>query len=350
MSLPQSAACWLNVVLLGVAGLATAETRSQAASPIVIAHRGASGYLPEHTEGAKVLAVAQGADYVEQDVVLSRDGVCVVSHDITMQGTTDVARVFPGRARPDGKYYFVDFDWAEIQQVSVLERGHKGGAETAASKMQRRFPGGFHQRVMRLEDEIDLVKGLEVTLERPIGLYVELKQPQWHRSQGNRDLTLEVLGVLQRAGFDSADDRCYIQCFEASPLERLHGELKCPLKLVQLMSGGGRDQKIPSGIDNWRTRLKEVARYAQGVGPAIDMLFEVQGATARSSGLVEAAHEVGLAVHPYTVRRDALPAWTSSIDELHRRLLSELKVDGFFTDFPDLGRRAVDGLVAPTQP
>ncbi len=93
------------------------------ARPIVIAHRGASGYLPEHTEGAKVLAMAQGADYIEQDVVLSKDRVLIVTHDTTMESTTNVEELFPwSRQRADGKFYFADFSWDELRTLSVHER------------------------------------------------------------------------------------------------------------------------------------------------------------------------------------------------------------------------------------
>ena len=119
--------------------------------PVIIAHRGASGYAVEHTEAAKAMAHAQGADYIEQDVVLSKDGQFVVSHDITMEETTDVELRFKDRARKDGHYYFADFAWNEIQQLAMHERTRKG---SDAPSMPGRFPGGAGQRVLRLVDEI----------------------------------------------------------------------------------------------------------------------------------------------------------------------------------------------------
>jgi glycerophosphoryl diester phosphodiesterase len=94
--------------------------------PIVIAHRGASGYLPEHTLAAKAMAHAMGAHFIEQDVVLSRDGTPIVLHDIHLDSTTDVAQAFPGRARDDGRYYAIDFDIEEIRELRVHERTHLG--------------------------------------------------------------------------------------------------------------------------------------------------------------------------------------------------------------------------------
>ena len=93
-------------------------------SPIVIAHRGASGYLPEHTLAAKALAHGMGANFIEQDVVLSKDGTAIVLHDIHLDSTTDVAQRFPGRARADGRFYAIDFDIQEIRQLRVHERTH----------------------------------------------------------------------------------------------------------------------------------------------------------------------------------------------------------------------------------
>lgn len=301
------------------------------AKPIVIAHRGASGYLPEHTEGAKVLAVAQGADYIEQDVVLSRDGVCIVTHDITMQETTDVAARYPQRARADGKYYFVDFDWSEIESLRVVERARP----TGKPYFGERFPGGFQQKLMRLEDELRLIRGLEKTLQRDIGVYVELKGPKWHSEQSRGDLANAVTKVLADFGYHEATDRCYVQCFEEEPLQRLHAT-GCQLPLIQLL-GKLRAGELSAVMESYAT-------YADGIGPALDLLANVDGTSWKSSGVVEAARHAGLVVHPYTVRRDALPKWCNSLDELHRLLITQLQVDGFFTDFPDTGRQAVDQL------
>ncbi len=301
---------------------------------IVIAHRGASGYLPEHTEGAKVLAIAQGADYVEQDVVLTRDGVCIVSHDLTMQDTTDVATAFPNRKRTDGKFYFIDFDWTELQSLRVHER-------RSANQQQvfpNRFPGGFNQRIMRLEDELTMIQGLERSLGRSIGVYVELKGYQFHREQG-KDLASQVLGTLGSMGYRDRDDRCFVQCFEPAALEHLHDDLNCRLKLIELL--GGRAAKV----DAIKERLPKIARYAHGIGPAIELTLDQASERPTSNGLVESARACGLAVHVYTVRKDALPTGCTSLDQLHELLIGQLKVDGFFTDFPDLGRKAVDSLL-----
>ncbi len=314
--------------------------------PIVIAHRGASGYLPEHTEGAKVLAIAQGADFVEQDVVLSRDHVFVVCHDITLQETTDVAERFPDRKRNDGRFYVADLDWAEIQQLAVIERDRT----RASNDGPRRFPGGFHQRLMRLEDELALIHGINQTLQRNVGIYVELKRPTWHREHLKVDMEEMLLAVLTKHGYHDPSTRCFIQCFESESLKHLRHDLKTNLRLIQLMGGTARGT-TGSGVPSdesplWKSMCKEIALYANGVGPAIEMLVERDGDSIRSNGFAEEAHAAGLMIHPYTVRRDRLPTWCSSINELHKILLDDLRVDGFFTDHPDLARAAVDQVHA----
>ena len=324
---------WLVGMFLCV-GAGVANAQETLPKPIVIAHRGASGYLPEHTDSAKALAVAQGADYVEQDVVLTRDKVFVVCHDIHMQQTTDVAQRFPNRARADGAWYFADFDWSEVAQLSVVERRGRDGKQAYS----KRFPDGYHQHLMRLDDELVMLQGLAKTLERDIGIYVELKRPAWHREQMQVDMSQLLLETLTKHGYSKPNDRCFIQCFEHSELKHLKSDLHCQLPLIALM--GGR----PSGsqADKLDAQMMELAGYAYGIGPAIDMLVQVAGGEVTSSGLVEAAHKAGLKVHPYTVRKDELPKWARDVEHLHHMLLKQLKVDGFFTDFPDLGRKAVD--------
>ena len=145
-------------------------------SPIVIAHRGASGYAIEHTEAAKALAHAQGADYIEQDVVLSKDGEFIVNHDITMEETTDVAVLYPKRARGDGRFYFADFEWAEIQTLTMHERTVR---HTDSPALPGRFPFVVGQHVMILVDELQLIQGLNRTTCNIAGLSIELQAPSF---------------------------------------------------------------------------------------------------------------------------------------------------------------------------
>jgi glycerophosphoryl diester phosphodiesterase len=299
-------------------------------APIVIAHRGASGYVVEHTEAAKVLAHAQGSDYIEQDVVLSKDRVFIVTHDTTMDETTDVEEVFPGQAREDGRWYFADFTWEELQKLQMHERTRKNGDQVFAD----RFPGRCGQRIMRLEDEILLLRGLDATTGRNTGLYIELKGAAFHRKEFGESMGAMLLKELERLGIRDRSHRCFIQCFESEELEYLHRECSCPFPLIQLL---GRP------LDE--TGVAKVATYAAGIGPSLELLAtRTDDGGLRSTGLVEQARAKGLKVHPYTVRRETQPRWSGSLKETHRVLVNELRVDGFFTDFPDLSRRAMDEL------
>lgn len=304
------------------------EDGGSAESPIVIAHRGASGYVVEHTEAAKVLAHAQGADYIEQDVVLSKDRVFIVTHDTTMDETTDVEEVYPDRARGDGRWYFADFTWKELQELQMHERTRKSGGQVFAD----RFPGRCGQRIMRLEDEILLLRGLDATTGKKTGLYIELKGAAFHRKEFGESMGAMLLKELDRLGIRDRSQRCYIQCFEPEELEYLHRECGCQLPLIQLL-GRPLDE---AGV-------AKIATYAAGIGPSLELLAtRSEDGGFLSTGLVEQARAKGLKVHPYTVRREAQPRWSESLDETHRVLMNDLRVDGFFTDFPDLARRAVD--------
>ncbi len=296
--------------------------------PIVIAHRGASGYAVEHTEAAKALAHAQEADYIEQDVVLSKDGEFVVTHDITMEETTNVEQRFPDRARVDGRFYFADFAWSEIQQLSMHERVRRGSDQPALS---HRFPNNAGQRVLRLADEIRLIAGLNETTGKQAGLYIELKSPAFHKKEFGYSMGESLLKVLATLGIQNESDRCFIQCFEMEELKDLHERLQCNLPLIQLLG------KRPSDSE-----MKSIALYSKGVGPSLELLASRnENNEIVSTGLVEAARQSGLLIHPYTVRKHQQPRWSKSIDETHRVLINQLKVDGFFTDYPDLGRTAV---------
>jgi glycerophosphoryl diester phosphodiesterase len=315
---------------LAILSLLVQASFERTTKPIVIAHRGASGYIVEHSEGAKVLAHAQGADFIEQDVVMTKDLQFIVTHDITMEETTDVETIFADRCRADGKWYFVDFTWEEIQKLTLHERTRKGSQEQAFAN---RFPGGFGQRVLRLEDEIRLIQGLDRTTGRTTGLYIELKGPAFHRNELSLSMGNELLKLLKRLQIDQAKDHCYIQCFELDELMCLHNDHACPLPLVYLIGKSIQPEEI-----------KQLRPAISGLGPSLELVAKRNAdGTISSTGLVEAAHEVGLLVHPYTVRKESQPRWSQSLDQTHEVLIDQLGVDGFFSDFPDTARRAVDG-------
>jgi glycerophosphoryl diester phosphodiesterase len=309
--------------------------------PLIIAHRGASAYLPEHTLEAKALAFGMGADFLEQDIVATADDELVVLHDIRLDWVTDVAVRFPSRQRDDGRYYVRDFSLSELRLLNVHERRNADGSAVFA----RRFPtslGRFH--IVTLDEELDMIKGLIRSSGRSVGIYPEIKDPAWHRQEGI-DLSARVLSVLERQGFRHRTDPVYLQCFDASELRRLRQELHTDLRLVQLIGEGGDS---PAGTDYLRLQtaegLREAAVLVDGIGPSLQQLYTLADIDGHpvSTGLVTAAHDAGLVVHPYTFRADALASGFAGFAEMIDWFAGSLKVDGFFTDFPDLVRQALE--------
>jgi len=320
----------LLALLLTLGVLAAAEPR-----PLVIAHRGASGYLPEHTLAAKALAYGQGADFLEQDVVLSKDGVPVVFHDTHIDTTTDVAKKFPGRQRADGRFYALDFTVAELKQLIISERFNP---KTGKAIFPQRFPVGVGSfQVVTFEEEIRFVQGLNRSTGRNVGIYPELKAPAWHRKEG-RDLTAAVLPILRKYGYDAKDTACYVQCFEYAEIKRLRGELGWSGKLIMLLGAKG---KGPGETDftylQTDAGLAELAKLVDGIGAPIGSHVTGKSSNERQvTDLAARARKAGLKSHPYTLRADELPKSVKDADELVRVLFDEAKVDGLFTDFPDL--------------
>jgi len=299
--------------------------------PIVIAHRGASGHRPEHTLAAYELGARQGADYIEPDLVSTRDGHLVARHENEISGTTDVAdrpefaerratKTIDG-AVMDG-WFAEDFTLAEIKTLRVRERIpdlRPGNAE---------HDGRYE--IPTFQELIDLAARLGV------GIYPETKHPTYHRSIG---LPLEpaLVEALRRNGLDHAGAKVFVQSFEAGNLEMLRAELSVPL--VQLLGPRG---------DGGPEALRAIAEYADAVGPNKVHIVPRDAADASlpPTRFVEDAHAAGLLVHPYTFRRENafLPA------ELRRgedpaapgdlaaelRQFAALGVDGVFADFPDV--------------
>lgn len=311
--------------------------------PLIIAHRGASGYLPEHTLEAKALAYGLGADCLEQDVVATRDNELVVLHDIHLERVTDVAQRFPDRPREDGRWYARDFDLRELRQLNVHERRAEDGL---AAVYPSRFPtrsGRF--RIASLREEIEMIQGLNRSTGRNVALYPEVKRPAWHREEGV-DVFVLLLKLLAEYGYRKRDDAVWLQCFDAAELKRARKELGSQLRHVQLI-GQNEWGESATDYDALQTAggLKQVATWADGVGPWLGQLYtlpEVHGAPA-PTGFVGAAHAAGLVVHPYTFRADDLAPGFRSFDRMVRWFVDELGIDGLFTDFPDRAREALAG-------
>lgn len=310
--------------------------------PIIIAHRGASGYLPEHTLAAKALAHAMGANFLEQDVVLSKDGTAIVLHDIHLDSTTDVAQQFPGRARADGRFYAIDFDIQEIRKLKVHERIHLDTPLKGSAVYPERFPAEHALfAVPTLAEEINMLAGLDRSRGCRTGVYIELKCPIWHKSQG-LDLSSAVMAVLEQTGYRDLPEQVFLQCFDDQTLQQLRRDFKTPLPMIQLI--GENDWGEDSAVDYDHLRTPEgldyIARYAQGIGPFLSHIYLGRAASGepRLSTLVELAQERDLQVHPYTFRQDELPTGITSFTELLDIFIRHARVDGLFTDFPDLVR------------
>jgi glycerophosphoryl diester phosphodiesterase len=306
--------------------------------PIVIAHRGASGYLPEHTLVAKALAYGLGADYLEQDVVATRDGQLVVLHDIYLDDVTDVEQRYPARRRSDGRYYVIDFDLAELRELNVAERRRPGTTERVyPRRFSERLPG---LRIVSLDEELELVRGLNASTGRDVGIYPEIKDPRWHHENGV-DLAKLLLERLGQFGYRTRDARAFVQCFDSLELRRVRAQLGCRLRLVQLV---GREPAYASLLT--RDGLRAVAEYADALGSHYSQLLNVTDRAATASALVADAHAVGLKIHPYTFRRDDLPAYVDDLEQLLTLFLDDIGVDGIFCDHPDVAVRVRDALAA----
>jgi glycerophosphoryl diester phosphodiesterase len=311
-------------------------TMTHAGTPIVIAHRGGSGYLPEHSLEAKALAYGQGADFIEQDVVLSKDGIPIVLHDIHVDTVTDVATVFPQRKREDGRYYVIDFTLAELKQLHLNERIN---LKTGKRVFPHRFPAGKSSfRIPTLAEEIELIQGLNASTGKSVGIYPEIKQPAWHKQQG-QDITPIVLQILKTYGYTDANHNIYLQCFDPTETRRIREELGCELKLVQLIgSNSWNDAGVDYDLMRTAEGIKSISEYADGIGPWMPHIVTGRDGDGQPiiTDLVKNAHAAGLVVHPYTFRKDELPEYAKSFDDAMTIFCEDAKIDGLFTDFPDL--------------
>lgn len=336
---------------LAALALYAAAASAAAGDKIVIAHRGASGYLPEHTLPAKAMAYAQGADFLEQDLVMTKDNQLVVLHDHYLDRVTDVAARFPDRARKDGRYYAIDFTLAEIKSLKFTE-----GFDIENGKKTQTFPGRFPMeksdfRIHTFEEEIEFVQGLNHATGKNIGIYPEIKAPWFHHQEG-KDIAAKTLTVLKQYGYSTKQDKVYLQCFDAAELKRIKTELEpkigMDVKLVQLIARTDwkeTQQKQPDGTwvnysYDWMFKpgaMQEIAKYADGIGPDYHMLIapDASKGNVKLTAMAQEAHASKLLIHPYTVRADQLPDYVSDVNALYEALYRKADVEGVFTDFPD---------------
>ena len=313
--------------------------------PLVIAHRGASGYRPEHTLAAYELAIEMGADFIEPDLVITRDGVLIARHENDITGTTDVADRPEHRSRRrtkrvDGRevtgWFSEDFTLAEIRTLRARER---------LELRDRRFDGMFE--IPTFQEILDLAR------RRNVGVYPETKFPSYFRSLG---LPLEesIVEALHAAGFRGRGAAVFLQSFETGNLKLLKEMTDLPR--IQLLSDGGQPWNLRAAGDTRTCRelatpegLAEIAAYADGIGPDKRLIVPAgpDGRLRPPTSLVEDAHRAGLLVHPWTFRSEPCFLAPDYEGDPAREVeqFVELGVDGLFCDFPDVvaGRRIEDG-------
>lgn len=288
-----------------VSMLAIAADRSDPARPLIFAHRGASAYLPEHTLEAYTLAYAQGADYIEPDVVLTKDGVLVCSHDVSENAGSTLAAAYPERARADGEWYYIDFTLDELRSIGASPGA--GGTD---------LPG---LTIATLDEMIALVRLLNERLGRDVGVIPEPKSPAFHREQG-RPIERALVDALEDHGYSERDHKAIIQCFELDALEVIRHELGCELPLVYLSGDAVSDET-----------LDRVAAFADGIGPSRKLIETDDGGPGEDPDIIRRARARGLAVYPYTFGESV---------QRQRRFFRHHRVEGLFSDNPDIAVRA----------
>jgi glycerophosphoryl diester phosphodiesterase len=336
--------------------------------PIVIAHRGASGYRPEHTLAAYELAIDMGADYVEPDLVPTKDGQLVARHENEISTTTDVANhpEFAGRNQTktiDGAavkgWFTEDFTLAELKTLRAKDRMPK--------LRQRNTIYDGHYSIPTFQEIIDLVKIKSAQQHRTIGIYPEAKHPSYFASIGLSN-EKPLLDTLTHNGYKDRSSPIFIQCFEPATLKRLHKLTQ--LSLLQLIDEEGKpyDFVVDKDARTFADMIKpaglaEVAAYAQGIGPNKNLILprDSKGNQQAPTSLIADAHKVGLLVHPWTFRNENafLPRDLRSGNKddpdagqyygdafAEYKLFYDLGVDGVFSENPDTAleaRRAVFG-------
>lgn len=344
--LRRPAALFLGAAFIGTMGIMPSPL--SAAQPLVIAHRGASADRPEHTLAAYRLAIEQGADVIEPDLVATKDGHLVARHENEISGTTDVADrpEFAGRRTTkmiDGQkfegWFTEDFTLAELRTLRAKERLPQLRPGNTAYDGQEGIP--------TLQEILDLVRAEEARTGRRIGLYPETKHPGHFRSIG---LPLEeaLLAALARAGYREKSDPVFIQSFEMGNLEAIRPRTR--LRLIQLIAseGGPPDRPGTSHVDLLKPEgLKQIARYADGIGVEKPLVIprDAAGDLAGPTSLVKDAHAAGLAVHVWTFRPENyfLPAGARSGDDPRARGDAQAEIRAFL-------QAGIDGLFSDSVP
>lgn len=371
MNIRILAAATAIALLQACGGDDTAYQTLDGARPLVIAHRGASGERPEHTLEAYALAMAQGADFIEPDLVLTKDGVLVARHEPMLDGTTDVGAKFPASRRstrnvdgvPTTAYFAGDFTLAEIKTLRAVQ---------SSAVRSKQYDGLY--AIPTLDEVIALAKAESARANRPIGIYPEIKHSTFHAVDagfGANVIEDKLVAALHAAYGNTATAPVFIQSFEVSNLQYLNG--RTSIRLVQLIDADDvKDDGSMSLVAPYRQPydfvvkgdprtfadlltaggLDFVKTYADGIGPWKPYLVKtVNDGVERSgnatltindrrvdgsTGVIERAHQRGLLVHTWTFRNDA-SGYGFADPQKEMEFYLRLGVDGVFTDFPATG-------------
>lgn len=293
----------------------------------VIAHRGASAYAPENTLASEKLAQRLGADWLEADLVSTRDHQLILSHDLWLDDTTDIAARFPTRKRRDGHFYALDFSLAELKTLATKPRVEGNG--------KRAFP----QRKINLADaRITTLAELLTLKNGAAGFYLEPKAPLWHRAHGV-DISKVLLGLLRAAHIPAR--RVWLECFDPGELKRLRFELRSPYRQTQLIGQNSetfdpRGQRFDFDAMRAPSGLKTAKTYCDAIGPRINFVIAGLGV----SNFVAQAHAAGLEVHPYVFQTDRFP-FAPPLTQGWIRGFQRAQVEAIFTDQPDVVSRCL---------
>lgn len=305
----------MNLMVL-VIGLWWPSVTVSAEEPIIIAHRGASGYLPEHTLEAYRLGIEQGADYIEPDLVMTKDGVLVARHDVYLSSTTNVASKpeFADRKRTVGDktdWFVMDFTLAEIKTL----------------RARQPFPGrdtSFNdQYEIPTFDEIVVLVNEARAEGKTVGLHIEMKRPDLFKLEVDPDLS-DTLASTFTPLMDSRIP-VFFQCFDGEFVREIAGKTDVPL--VLLVAGAFDEQSKWFVLD---VNLADFYDVVDGYGLNKALLFD---RNFQANGLVERLHSAEKVVHVWTARNDALPKGFESAEQ-ELKLLFGAGIDGLFTDFP----------------
>ena len=375
----------LSALALALLALAPAQASAanyntlDGSAPLVIAHRGASGYLPEHTLEAYAKAIQLGANFIEPDLVMTKDGVLIARHEPMLDATTDVKTKFGADRKStrmvDGfsttAYFASDFTLAEIKTLRAVQQ--RAGRDQS-------FNGLYS--IPTLDEIVSLAKSQSLATGRTVGIYPEVKHSTFHDSLfGNKTFENKLVSTLHAAYGNSANAPVFIQSFEVSNLQYLNG--KTNIRLVQLVDADDvnpdgsmfladpsrqpYDVQLAGGTTTFAdlltpAGLAAVKAYADGVGPWKPyLLTTVNDGVDRtgdgkltindrrvdgSTGVIEAAHAAGLVVLAFTFRNDA-SGYGFADPKAEMAYYMQLGVDGVFTDFPDTGVAAVASIPEP---